>query len=370
MRFVNVVGKMKFLLVFMMLAIGGLGLGGVLWELGYFSQKGEPISFIVKKGENFSHLAHRLERQGIIRSERVLRWYVNLNPPTKKLQRGEFLLAKGMSVPGLVSALTEGKPLEYKVTVPEGYNLFQVGEILEEKGLCTQAEFQAAASAPEVLALLPTFQKGDKHPKSIEGYIYPDTYTLQKVFSPDEIAIAMVLRFREVFNSINGELEKNPIAKEYNLTPHQVITLASIVEKETGAASERPIIAGVFLNRLKKKMRLQTDPTVIYGMWLEKGDWDGKIHKSNLETYTPYNTYRIEGLPPGPIASPGINAIKAVLAPQQNEFLYFVSKNDGTHVFSKDYRSHENAVRTHQLDPNAREGKSWRDLPAGKRAVN
>jgi UPF0755 protein len=167
---------------------------------------------------------------------------------------------------------------------------------------------------------------------------------------------------------VEPELKGNAIVNEFHFTPHQVITLASIVEKETGAADERPLVASIFVNRLRKHMRLQTDPTVIYGIWLANGSWDGKIHRSDLDTPNDYNTYQMDGLPPGPIASPGLNAIKSVLNPANSEYLYFVSKNDGTHVFSKDYSTHQKAVQTTQLDPKAREGKSWRNLPAEKRA--
>lgn len=328
------------------------------------------VPFTVQKGENFSQLAGRLEAAGIIRSGRALRWYVNLFPPKRRLQRGEFGLFQKLPIPEAVALLTEGKPLEYKVTIPEGYNLFLIGELLESKGLVRKADFLAAAHSPTLTALLPTNRVGDELPPSIEGYIYPDTYMLQKVFTPAEICQVLVMRFREVYKTVAAEIENSPVVKELGLTPHQVITFASIVEKETGAGSERPLIASVFVNRMRKRMRLQTDPTVIYGTWLKNGSWDGNIRRRDLNDPSPYNTYQINGLPPGPIASPGLSAIKAVLDPAESEFLYFVSRNDGTHVFSKDYKGHQRAVRDLQLNPAAKEGKSWRDLPKEQRAVN
>lgn len=349
----------------------GLGVGGGAWFLGYVTPRGtEMIPFTVQKGENFSQLAKRLETAGIVRSGRALRWYVNFFPPKRRLQRGEFGLYQNLPIPEAVSLLTEGKPLEHKVTIPEGYNLFLIAELLESKGLVKKADFLAAAHSPSLTALLPTNRVGDQLPPSIEGYIYPDTYMLQKVFTPAEICQVFVMRFREVYKTIAGEIATSPIVQELGLSPHQVITFASIVEKETGAGSERPLIASVFVNRLRKRMRLQTDPTVIYGTWLKNGTWDGNIRRRDLAERTPYNTYQINGLPPGPIANPGLSSIKAVLNPATSDYLYFVSQNDGTHVFSKDYKGHQRAVRDLQLNPAAKSGKSWRDLPKERRAVN
>ena len=144
------------------------------------------------------------------------------------------------------------------------------------------------------------------------------------------------------------------------LTEHELVTLASVIEKETGHAPERKIISSVFHNRLKKKMRLQSDPTTIYGLW---ENFDGNLTRSCLQTYTPYNTYKIFGLPKGPIASPGTDAILAALYPAKTKYLFFVSRNDGTHIFSEDYKGHKSAVEKIQKDPVARRGKSWRDAP-------
>lgn len=360
---------MKIANIFMVLVV--LGLGGLVWvgsQLGYFSSAGETVVFTVEKGDNFSLLAKRLQAQGVIQNERAFRWYVNFFRPSKSLKRGEFGLYKNMPAPKVVQALTEGKPMEYKVTVPEGYNLFQIAQILEEKGLARQADFLKAARHPEAVALIPTVRPGERAPKSIEGYIFPDTYLLQKVFSPLEIAKLMVMRFREVYQGVSADLLASSTVNSLSLSPHEVITLASIVEKETGAAQERPLIASVFVNRLRKKMRLQTDPTVIYGVWVADGKWDGNIRRRDLNTPTDYNTYQMSGLPAGPIANPGINAIRAVLRPAESDYYFFVSRNNGTHIFSKDFASHNRAVRETQLNPGAKAGKSWRDLPSEQRA--
>ncbi len=341
--------------------------GGAAWELGYFLPAGTPLSFTVQKGENLVGIAHRLEGQGVIRSARALRWYVNILHSHKKLQRGEFALRTNMPVPELVAALTEGKPIEYRFTVVEGDNIFQIGENLEAKGLATKAAFLEAVRSPRVIGMIPWDSQAQR-PKSAEGYLFPETYTLQKVFSAEEIAQAMVARFKEELKPLESDWKDSLLFKDFHFDLYQFVTLASIVEKETGAASERPQIASVFVNRLRKKMRLQTDPTIIYGIYLEKGGWDGRIGQAGLESRSDYNTYQHDGLPPGPIANPGLNAIKATLHPAATDFLYFVSRGDGTSIFSKDLASHSRAVQATQQTPGAKDGKSWRKLDPSKRA--
>jgi len=190
----------------------------------------------------------------------------------------------------------------------------------------------------------------------------------KRVFTAEEILGLFVDRYRENWKQLENQWQESSVRKELNLNQHELVILASIVEKETGAAFERPLIASVFLNRLRKRMRLQTDPTIIYGIWLEKGSWDGNIRRRDLQEKAPYNTYQISGLPPGPIANPGLNALKAVMNPEPSDYLYFVSKNNGTHIFSKDYADHNRAVRETQLNKSARQGGSWRDLPVEQRA--
>lgn len=337
-------------------------------QLGYFQSPGPPVTFLVQKGENFSQLSHRLQAAGIIAHERALRWYVNGTGTGRGLKRGEFALYQNMPVPELVKALTEGKPIEHKVTIPEGYNLYQIADVLSEQGLADRKEFLEATRAPDLIAAIPTIGAEERHPLSLEGYLYPDTYLVQKVESPKEIAQSMLHHFREVYRELGKDWQSSPIPQEFHFTPHQVVVLASIVEKETGNATERPIVASIFLNRLRKRMRLQTDPTIIYGLYLEKGSWNGNIGRRDLDGLNPYNTYQIDGLPPGPIASPSASSIRAVLNPALTDYLYFVSNNDGTHTFSKDYGSHSKAVKSLQVNRAAREGKSWRNLPKEKRA--
>lgn len=244
-----------------------------------------------------------------------------------------------------------GVPSSIDVTIAEGKNIFEIARILEQKSLVSSKDFLRLAKDKKFLTSL-----GIKANR-VEGYLYPDTYKLEPYMDGKSIISIMVKNFFKKIKYIN--LEESP----FDL--HELITLSSIVEKETGAGGERPIIAGVFFNRLKRKMRLQSDPTTIYGIY---ETFNGNLKKKHLLQKTPYNTYRINGLPVGPIANPGLDAIRAVLNPQQHKFLYFVSKNDGTHVFTSNYQDHLRAVNSWQKNRANRKGKSWRQLKQSQRA--
>ena len=190
--------------------------------------------------------------------------------------------------------------------------------------------------------------------KTLEGFLYPDTYHFNKTMTSEDMIHQMVHHANQMWSKADQST-----AETLGMSRFQIITLASIIEKETGAPNERPMISSVFHNRLRKKMKLQSDPTTIYGMW---DRYRGKIHKSDLQEANPYNTYSVYGLPQGPIGNPGRDAITAALNPVNTDFLFFVSHNDGTHEFSRSLDDHNRAVRKFQLDPKAREGKSWRDL--------
>ncbi len=180
----------------------------------------------------------------------------------------------------------------------------------------------------------------------------------------------MVRRFNEVYSELSEKQATSKAIKAAGLSSHETVILASIVEKETGAAFERPLIASVFYNRLHKRMRLQSDPTTIYGMWNRDGYFRGNIRRKDLTEPTPYNTYKTPRLPIGPIANPGKNALLAILSPKQSKYLFFVSRNDGTHVFTRNYHDHQKAVNQLQKNPQARRGKSWRDLPEQYKVKN
>lgn len=237
-------------------------------------------------------------------------------------------------------------------TVPEGKNMYEIGKMLEERGITSYADFIALCKNQEFVTSL-----GIKE-TTVEGYLYPETYDFAPNLPADYIIKAMVKEFRKKMMAVDISQSK--------MNLEEIVTLASMVEKETGDKSERPLIAGVFLNRLNIKMRLQSDPTTIYGMF---ESYNGNITKKDLLTPTEYNTYTIKALPIGPIANPGIASINAVLHPAQHKYLYFVSQNDGRHIFSETYGQHQEAVVKWQKTAKNREGKSWRNKPADEVAV-
>ena len=221
--------------------------------------------------------------------------------------------------------MTRGVIITHPVTIPEGFTKEQIAQLLSERALVDKKQFLALTVAPSLL------EKYGINAPSLEGYLYPDTYRFGRGLSAASIIESMVRRFFDVTKPFKGTIEQS------GMTFLEVVTMASIVEKETGKEEERPLIASVFLNRLKKRMRLESDPTVIYGI----ENFNGNLTRNDLLTKTPYNTYAIRGLPPGPIASPGLEAIKAVLFPADTRYLFFVSKNDGSHHFSQTLREHK-----------------------------
>lgn len=269
------------------------------------------------------------------------------------IKAGEYEISAGLNPSQMFDILTSGVSVARPFTIPEGKNMYQIADQLAERKLVSKSKFIKLCKSSDFIKSLNVFPIGDE-PKTLEGYLYPDTYNLTRDLGEKRIILKFVSEFFNYWNDAMAER-----GRSLGLSPHRVITLASIIEKETGAAWERPLISSVFHNRLKKRMRLQSDPTTIYGIWER---YDGNIRKKDLLEKTPYNTYKIFGLPLGPIANPGAKAIEAALNPEQSSFLYFVSKNDGTHYFSKTFKEHQNAVTQFQLNRAARRGKSWRDL--------
>ena len=304
----------------------------------------------VKKGQVPTELVHLLAEKGVVSDAKRFYWYGRITGQWKHLKTGEYRVTPSMNPREILGTLTSGISVTFPIVIHEGDNLYQVAEQIRSRGLGNEAAFIKLCQNQTFISKLGLVPP----PPSLEGYLFPDTYLFSRLTTDEEKIRQMVRRFTAVWGQ-KQELQ----AKQMGLTRQQVITLASIVEKETGAPNERPMVSSIFHNRLKKRMRLQSDPTTIYGMWYR---YKGKIHKSDLLENTPYNTYKISGLPAGPISNPGLEAIEATLNPAQSEYFYFVSHNDGTHAFSKTFGEHQQAVTRFQLDPKAREGKSWRDL--------
>ncbi|MDQ1329739.1 MAG: hypothetical protein QG578_1 [Thermodesulfobacteriota bacterium] len=289
---------------------------------------------VIGKGQSFNTTTSALEKAGVIKNPLNFKLIARIKGYDKKIHAGEYALSPAMSPEAIFDTLLRGKVYHHKITVPEGYNMWQVASVISEAGFGPAENFMKIVTDPEVA------RKYGINAATLEGYLYPDTYSFPKDEPCENIISAMVENFKSVFTP---EWEKR--AEELGFSVHEIITLASIIEKETGADEERGLISSVFHNRLKKGMRLETDPTVIYGI----KNFDGNITRKNLSELTPYNTYKIKGLPPGPIAGPGYESIKAALYPADTDFLFFVSKNDGTHVFSANFKEHNMAVQKYQV---------------------
>lgn len=322
------------LLVSLLLALGAagaVGLGGWMrWAVSPVRAGAPPAptGFDVEPGASLASVAHRLEQRGLIRSALAMRAWARLSTRDPRLKIGEYELSPTLSTPEILEILASGRVRTHPVVIPEGIRAVEIADRLAAAGLAERAQFLAVVFDPE------SPERFDVEGPTLEGYLYPDTYRFSRGLGAETIARTMVERFRSVHRELRAETPTT-------LSMRELVTLASIVEKETGVPEERPLIAAVFLNRMRRGMRLETDPTVIYGI----ADFDGNLRRVHLEDASnPYNTYRIPGLPPGPIANPGREALRAVLEPADTDYLYFVSRNDGTHVFSTTYSQHARAV--------------------------
>jgi UPF0755 protein len=296
-------------------------------------ESADEVLFSVERGDSLGHVAAELERAGLVRDARVVKWLARARGLSSKLHAGEYRLSAALTPNEILARIAAGRVATHAVVLPEGWTAAQIAERLQSHGLVDAAAFEAAARDARLASRLGIPARG------LEGYLYPETYRLPRGLAAEEVARILVDQFLLAWQQIAPE------AQALGLDMHAVVTLASIVEKETGAPEERPLIASVFANRLARGMRLESDPTVIYGI----PDFDGNLRRTDLEDgENPYNTYRIPGLPPGPIASPGIDSLRAVVQPAETDYLYFVSRNDGTHVFSTSYRDHVNAVNRFQ----------------------
>ena len=286
----------------------------------------------IEQGTSLRDVGRELEQQGVVRNRLLFQFLARWRGLDRKLRVGEYEIPGGLSAGQVLDLLAAGKPRTSQVTVPEGLSMDEIARLLGSRQLGDPATFKALFRDPAFIATLGL----PGPPATLEGYLFPDTYEFRVGATPQEIATRMTLRFREVFS---GDLIE--AAKARGLSVHRALTLASIIEKEAAVASERPTISAVFHNRLAKGMPLQSDPTAIYGL---EGH-DSRVRPEDLDRETPYNTYKIQGLPPGPIANPGRASIEAAVHPEAGvDALYFVARTDRTHVFSNDYGAHRAAV--------------------------
>ncbi len=337
---------MKRALAFSALAVGLLAAAVASGTLRGLASAADPEGgervFEVAAGESLSRVAQRLSQEGLVRETpffgpRSLVLYARLRGIDRQVKSGEYDLSVAMTPAEILEKLVSGAVKTHEITLPPGWHVRELAARLEQAGILSAEAFAERAFDPQFAHELGV------EADSLEGYLFPETYRFRRGTPPEEVLAAMVDQFRAAWTD-----EDRARLEAYRWSLHDVVTLASIVEKETSVPEERPRIAAVFDNRLKRRMRLQSDPTVIYGILATRGEFDGNIRRRDLETDTPYNTYTRGGIPPGPIASPGMEAIRAVLAPADVPYLYFVSRNDGTHYFSTLLRDHTNAVNRFQ----------------------
>jgi UPF0755 protein len=296
---------------------------------------GAPGSVIVRiyPGTTLSRVGEILEERGVVSSGGKFVWLARFTGKGSRIKAGEYDLNPGITPNQILNVLAEGRVRVHQVTIPEGYNMAQVAAAIQQAGVGNGRRFLDACESKALIAELGV--EGD----TLEGYLYPDTYNIAFYMTEEAVARRMARRFLGVWAKYADQ------AKVRGMSMREVITLASIIERETGKAEERRLISAVFHNRLKKGMRLQSDPTVIYGL---AGAFDGDLTRRDLHTPTPYNTYCQSGLPPGPIGNPGEDAVRAAISPARCSYLYFVSKNDGSHLFSSNLADHNRAVDLYQ----------------------
>jgi UPF0755 protein len=298
---------------------------------------GQDIVVTIPKGASLSQVGSILQEQGVISSKLVFRIVALIRGEQRGIKAGDYALKTGSDAGEVLDQLISGKTIMFSFTIPEGYNLFQIADLFHQTGVMPRNEFLRLAEDKAFLKEL----RVDSN--SLEGYLFPDTY----FFRPSEkgdgrlIVRRMVQRFQEVYDKYVG-----PLAEPNGWTPREVVTMASLIEKEA-KPSEHALVSAVFHNRLRQRIRLQSDPTVIYGI----KPMGSKITREDLDRKHPYNTYQIQGLPPGPIANPGKESLIAAVKPAEVDYLYFVAKNDGTHSFSENLAEHNRKVNTYQRAP-------------------
>jgi len=340
-----------FLSTLFALIVAGLVFGGFLVAHMFTASSGssKPVEIRVEQGEPFAAVVRKLRAHRVIPNDKLFSLWARLTGSDKKVQWGVYRFDPFLPPQEVLHRLVIGKRVFLMVTIPEGLTIKEIAELLAKMQIADREKFLAAAADPELLAALGLKDKG------LEGYLFPNTYQFTPMTSEKEIIRIMTEQFRKASEPIWSQP-----GGDDTLTHHEIITLASIIEKETGIDAERPLVSAVFHNRLKRNMALQSDPTVIYGL----KEFDGNLTRKDLKDQNPYNTYRIPALPPGPICNPSLASIKAALHPADVPYLFFVSKNDGTHLFSQDLESHNQAVRTHQpvreVTPNHRRTSSLR----------
>lgn len=312
----------------------------VSWFSFYFNypntDSGEEVIFEVKKGDTASGIAQKLKEKGVIRKKAIFILGYKLFFSPQSLKAGEYVIRFPQSTKEILGLLTEGHVMLHPITIPEGLTRQEIALHLQTAASINYEDFLKATDRTDPIRDI------DPKASNLEGYLFPETYHFSKDFGAEDIVAAMISQFRAVFGK-----EWQERVEEMGMTVREIVILATLIEKETSRPEERPVVSSVFHNRLKKGMKLDCDPTIIYVL-KQEGRFTNRLRSKDLRYDSPYNTYLYPGLPPGPIANPGKESLRAALYPAETDYLYFVSRNDGSHHFSKTFREHQNAVIKYQ----------------------
>ncbi len=292
--------------------------------------------FEVEKGQGAKAIAVALEKKGLIRSRQAFILAYKLYYQPESLKAGEYAFTASVTMKDILEDMIKGRVYLHPLTIPEGLTGQEIAREFEAKGLLSAEAFLEAFQDPELVS------GWDPLARTAEGYLFPETYYFSSKTEPREVVGRMIGQFQSVFNTVWRRR-----ARELGLSIRQVTTLASLIEKETGQAYEKKLVAAVFHNRLRIGMKLDCDPTIIYALKMS-GEYQGRLRSRDLRLDSPFNTYRHPGLPPGPICNPGRASLTAALWPSSDDYLYFVSRNDGSHQFSRSFRDHQRAVLKYQ----------------------
>ena len=315
--------------------------GYSFWQRMHEPYKGYPAAeqFVeIPSGASTAQIARRLRDAGVIADDTSFRAALWWSGQARALQAGEYRFAESASPLEVIDRLARGDVYSRRITFPEGLTIAEMARLYEMREFGTAAAFIEAAGDATLIADL------DSQAPDLEGYLFPETYALPRGTPAARLVAAMVERFKATYAPALREQ-----AAAQGFTTRQVVALASLIEKETARADERPLVAAVYRNRLEIGMGMQADPTVVYALQ-KAGRYDGNIRRVDLQFDSPYNTYRYAGLPPGPIAAPGRASLEAALAPADVPYLYFVSRNDGSHVFSTTLAEHNRNVQRYQVE--------------------
>jgi UPF0755 protein len=331
--------KRAIVVLLVLMIVAAAGLAGVAWTRLQAPYKGYTSNeqFVeIPAGAGAAEIRQRLLDAGLVRDALTLRLALRWTNASRALKAGEYRFDRPMTAVEVVEKIARGDVYGQRITFPEGLTIREMAALYEMRGLGSARDFMAAARNTALI------QDLDPAASDLEGYLFPDTYTSGRTVQAADLIEKMVAGFRAAFSPAAGQ------PPEQTLSPRQLVTLASLIEKETGKAGERPLVSAVYRNRLRIGMGMQADPTVVYALQ-KAGKYDGNIRKEDLAINSPYNTYKYPGLPPGPIASPGKASLDAAVHPADAPFLYFVSKNDGSHVFAKTLDEHNRNVQEFQV---------------------